>query len=992
MKRRLTAIAAALGLAIIVIGLPLLLIATHNVAAPRLGWSVQALWQALLSPDDGTLLVTVVKVVGWISWAVLTTSIAVEILSRLRHIPVPRLRGLAWPQLLARGLVTAVLAGFLAVNNVNDLATGAAAAPAGPTTGPPAATAPLHAPERKPAASHSYTVKRGDTLSEIALEELGDGHAYPRIYQASKHTTQPDGRKLTDPDLIIPGWKLTIPDGHTHTTSTKPADKSKTHHDKQPSQPAGTPTPSEREPSAPTEPSVTPTASHNSAPPQAGAGQEPPAAVPADDSDEATPAWQVAGLAGAGGLLAGALWLLLHQRRRAQQRARRPGRTIAEPAPGLAPVEKTLIHIGAPTSDIVTAVHNGLRRLAADLIEAGQTLPTVLSLRITENTIEAQFTNPVLLPAPWQQAEEPTQWQVERDTLQQADPTDEDAPPPWPQLVTVGMDDDGGWRLLNLETLGVVSIAGDPDFAADLARYLVSELGVVPWARDLRVDCIDVCRELAALNPGRVHCHDTAEIVADTVASAVNTNDLLAATAGATIEQARSRQLGDRLWDSRILVTSPGAADLPTLAELIQAQPGRTATSLLLVGNQEPVVGVEMHVGEDGRLRITSLDLDLVANGLTPSEALGCAALLAAGDTLEDSPIPTTNEPAAEWEEYCDEAGQLREELTLPRDAQSTGPATTILQGQDDHWIATTANTTEDLAALAPLLPTQVSRKIQAIDPTLDDDLAQWAAKHCDRPRLSVLGASRLRVGPGGDPTATAKRRPYYTEIVSYLATKHGATTEEVATAMRLGLDRVRKDLNVLRNWLGDNPRTGHNFIPDATHHDEAIRRGVGLYLVEDLLVDANLFRRLRLRAEARGTDGLPDLLAALRLVKGAPYEDLRIRGRAWLTDSRPDRYLLCAIVDVAHLVTSIALEAGDLRQARAAAELALLVAPDETMPALDLAAVAAKQGRDEEAAALARSVVDWRDGSGDAPIELPERAERILRTHRWLEATTRAG
>ncbi len=163
MKRRLTAIAAALGLAIIVIGLPLLLIATHNVAAPRLGWSVQALWQALLSPDDGTLLVTVVKIVGWLSWAVLTVSIAVEIVSRLRHIPVPQLRGLAWPQLLARGLVTAVLAGFLAVNNVNDLATGAAASPPVPTAGAPAAAAPLHAPNRNPASTHTATPSNAAT-------------------------------------------------------------------------------------------------------------------------------------------------------------------------------------------------------------------------------------------------------------------------------------------------------------------------------------------------------------------------------------------------------------------------------------------------------------------------------------------------------------------------------------------------------------------------------------------------------------------------------------------------------------------------------------------------------------------------------------------------------------------------------------------------------------------------------------------------------------
>jgi hypothetical protein len=995
MKRRLTAIAAAVGLTGIVIGLPLLLIATHNVAAPRLGWSPQALWQALTSPDDGTLLVTVVKLVGWISWAVLTTSITIEVLSRLRHLPVPQLRGLAWPQLLARGLVTAVLAGFLAVNNVNDLATGAAAAPHAPTAGPPAATAPLHAPDRNPApASHRYTVQRGDTLSEIALDELGDGHAYPSIYKASKHTLQPDGRKLTDPDLIIPGWKLTIPDRHDTTrTPDKPTRRHETDHDSQHPEPAASPTPSQGSGTAPTGQPATPTAAGQAtAAPQTGASRGDSAAEPAEDADHVTPSWQVAGLAGAGALLAGAMWLLLHQRRRAQQRARRPGRTIAEPRPGLAPIEKTVIHIGGPTSDIVTAVHNGLRRLAADLAAADQPLPTLLSLRLTDTTILTHFSEPAGLPAPWQQTGEPTQWQTARDALEQAGPADEDAPPPWPQLVTIGMDDEGGWRLLNLEALGVVSITGDPDFAADLARYLASELGVVPWARDLRIDCLGVCAELASLNPARIHCHDTADVVGDTVAAAVSTNHLLATTTADTVEQARAAELGDRLWDSRILVTSAGVTDLPALAELIQAKPSATATSLLVIGNEQAVVGVQMQVGEDGRVRVPHLGLDLVANGLTPAEARGSAAILAAGDTLEDAPIPAVAEPAAEWEEYCDEAGQLRDEHTLPREAEPSEPASSLLQGNDDHWVATTANTVDDLAALAPQVPTQVSRKIESIDPTLDDDLALWAAKRCERPRLGVLGTSRLRVGPGGDPSATAKRTPYYTEIVAYLATKNGATTGEVATAMRLAPSRVRKDMNVVRDWLGDNPRTGHNFLPDAIHHPEAIRRGVGLYLVEDLLVDADLFRRLRLRAEARGKDGLPDLLAALRLVKGAPYEDLRIRGRAWLTDDRPDRYLLCAIVDVAHLVTSIALEAGDLKQARAAAELALLIAPDETMPALDLAAVAAKQGREDEAAALARSVVDWRDGSGDAPIELPERAERILRAHRWLAPDAKVG
>ena len=181
-------------------------------------------------------------------------------------------------------------------------------------------------------------------------------------------------------------------------------------------------------------------------------------------------------------------------------------------------------------------------------------------------------------------------------------------------------------------------------------------------------------------------------------------------------------------------------------------------------------------------------------------------------------------------------------------------------------------------------------------------------------------------------------------------------------------------------------------YLPDAASNMGAVREGVGLYVIEDLLDDADLFRRLRLRGEARGTDGLPDLLAALRLVRGTPYADRNRYTRPWLTERRPDIHLQTAVVDVAHLVTSIALKAGDLHQARAAAELALLIAPDETTPALDLANVAIEQGREDEAATLIRTINTWTDQTGEPPLELPERADRILRTHRWLEPAERAG
>lgn len=50
----------------------------------------------------------------------------------------------------------------------------------------------------------TYTVKKGDTLSKIAKEYLGDANDYMRIFEANKD-------QLTDPDMIKPGQVLKIP-------------------------------------------------------------------------------------------------------------------------------------------------------------------------------------------------------------------------------------------------------------------------------------------------------------------------------------------------------------------------------------------------------------------------------------------------------------------------------------------------------------------------------------------------------------------------------------------------------------------------------------------------------------------------------------------------------------------------------------------------------------------------------------------------------------
>ena len=59
------------------------------------------------------------------------------------------------------------------------------------------------APKAKPAVV-TYTVQKGDSLSKIAKEFYGDAREWKKIYEANKE-------RIKNPDLIQPGWVLTIP-------------------------------------------------------------------------------------------------------------------------------------------------------------------------------------------------------------------------------------------------------------------------------------------------------------------------------------------------------------------------------------------------------------------------------------------------------------------------------------------------------------------------------------------------------------------------------------------------------------------------------------------------------------------------------------------------------------------------------------------------------------------------------------------------------------
>lgn len=71
-------------------------------------------------------------------------------------------------------------------------------------TGGPSAAAATPAAPASPAAARTYTVKAGDTLSQIAKDHLGSAGTYMKIFELNKD-------QLADPDKIRPGQVLRLP-------------------------------------------------------------------------------------------------------------------------------------------------------------------------------------------------------------------------------------------------------------------------------------------------------------------------------------------------------------------------------------------------------------------------------------------------------------------------------------------------------------------------------------------------------------------------------------------------------------------------------------------------------------------------------------------------------------------------------------------------------------------------------------------------------------
>ena len=837
-------------------------------------------------PDQA--LIDALAAVVWVTWAVLVASIAVEVPAALAGRRAPRLPLAGIFQPVTGRLVAAVIVATLsfAPRPAQVTALGSLGGGLSTLSGrqPVAtlvltgATQPLSATS-KPATtalattgdatastnlSRTYVVQRGDTLWGIAERQLGDPLDWSEIYQLNEGRAQPDGRALTDPHWIYPGWTLVLPPtalrlagGHGAGDTSVPA--------RHPSVPTSTTSPMRGNGtrgagsrvrigpvSAPASSSTTSTEARHETPSSSAPGRtsESKRSGDAEGSAQTATAPTRAPIAPIGfGLLGAGLLGVLVRLRRVQQRHRRFGRRIPLPTGDLAQVEQALAASRDP--DAPWFVDRALRLLTR-LLRDASLVPAILGAVLRAETLEFILDGEAAAPAPFINAA-PDRWLLARDdeTTRIALADAKDALAALPCLVTIGADAEGV-VLLNLDAGGRVALDGDPVVATELATAIALELASAPWNETLELIDIGVGTEQV----GRGRC---------TTASSI---DEVLPLLRAHLKSVRSEHIDGGTMAPSLVATEPrthlvlistrpiSPAEQASLTDEI-GDPGQVGIAIVAPGSLQEA-SWRLVATADGQLEVPPLSRHVQAQRVSTTHLAGIAALLGLaarrGDVARDTPP-----------------------------------------------YATIASTGSPLTGEVPKLevPTTVLLKGESVAPRAQETPLPTV-------EVGVLGPFEIR------GIAAAPQRSKATELIAWLVlhNRHGST-DEVATAL----------------WpMGASEGSRHNVIWDARRALGEDADGSSLLVSEGGLKLSPLvtsdwahFRELA------GCDDRDMRVAALSLVRGKPFGDV---DWPWSTVEGLAATMEAEVCDLASAIGEQALLDGDASLATHAAEQGILASP----------------------------------------------------------------
>lgn len=821
MLRRITVgLTSLISLLAVVVGVPwLLLTVGHNPLAGGIPtWS--EILNTLTTRDNGTFILGLFTIVAWVGWVILVGAVILEVASLLRNAPAPQIPGFRLPQLAAKQLVGGVLLLFIA---------GPALAQAAPThttelSTTTTATVSAETAEDPAASVNTVMVKKGDSLSRIAREHLGDGDRWPELYEASKDTDQGHGAHITNPNLIYPGWTITLPSVQASQPATTSPNEAVT--------PPADETAPESAPPEVTEP-VTVEADGRAELPSGTAQASPPAPVATSSTPIESISVQdqvqqesdedpipVRTTFGVGALLAAGVITLLGRRRQLQQHRRPLGAHIALPTGDEAATEQSVRAVADPLA--LEDIDQALRCLSRDCAAEGNALPQIRAARLTESQLELYLAEPQQLPDPWQSTADETVWFFESDAMERLDEADlEGIVAPYPALVTLGQDAEDGHVLVDLEYLGVLGLTGDPEAAREVVAAIAIELAVSRWADDITVTLVGAYSEMEdSLRTGRIQYLPSVERLLDTLERRADEDrQALAAQGAPSLQVARVTGAAPDAWIPEIVIITGG---------LTTRQQNRIANLV----DETPRLAVAFITTHGESLSDWSLDLQNATTGIL-------------------HPVGLTITPQRVTHEAYERI------LSVVRLTQDTeGTTMTPAEVEDVAEV-------EDAAIPAAALD---SVRTPAVSITVDP-----APTH---PFLRLLGPVELESAQGSvDPPRMGR----LTEYLAFLLLNPGATYPAIDEAMWPGrsADRDANNHNTrgtatsrLRRWLGKNAQDEDYFPPYSNYR-----------ISPEVQTDWHQFTDLVGDIASASTENLE---RALDLVRGRPFKGVPVRRYAW--------------------------------------------------------------------------------------------------------------
>ncbi|MFD4588273.1 hypothetical protein [Streptomyces sp. NPDC058434] len=827
------------------------------------------------------------------------------------------------------------------------------------------------APAADEANEHVVTVDSGDYLSKIAEEELGDGTAWPALFEASRGTAQPDGLPaISDPDVIYPGQQVTVPGAEperddrqeatppaaqTPDGEQKPGDDMA---DGQATAPTGPASPA-AESSAPSTPASRPAqqpgkeqASPSATAPAApgpGASESPSAASPSASAESSgsaapaaseTPAASPAGspttfhtVLGAGALLAAAVTGALALRRTLQRRRRMPGEKIAiasETSMAEAQLSAAADPGGAVRLDM--ALRTLAHQMAQD--EDSAVLPLLRAARIGARSVEV---------LPEDLAQEPQApfasgqggwWVLPTD----ADLLDEEAarevPAPYTGLVTVGSTDAGDLLLLNLAQLPALLLDGNTVHITEVCTSLALELGMSPWASEVEVVTVGFGEDLPQLLPtARIaHMRQAAHALRDLSERLLEAHQMPETSHQPYLLLCASSLDADTAWEFADVIDKATTVPVTLIAPASAAAAHFPEAEILNASLSEPqhldYASLDITVQRLEHTAYLQITTALKVSGQPPHPAEGPwqdvpeepdGTQQPQPAAAQESIAPTTTEATGSaTAAAADDGGEIFPALlaatTDPSGLRLLSAAEPSPHAEEEHGPGN-----EPTAPQAPATPpaTQADEHTSAAEEATAPEAEECDAHDLHAPEIRVLGPVDVT------GVANTGHGPRMAQLAALLFFRPGRNADVLCSDMDPVSPWSSSTLNAriqgLRRSLKNDP-AGNPYVPRRSSGDDPYRLSPGVRC------DWTRFLQLVERALPLGPAGLTDLERALTLVRGRPF------GGKPLPWAEPyQQEMVTRIIDVAHTIATYRTPVGphnDLSAARKAIATGLDVDP----------------------------------------------------------------